>query len=43
VIDDPLAFLNQPDSVVLTREFAKAHGLERGAKLDLATATEGCN
>jgi putative ABC transport system permease protein len=38
VIEDPLVFLNQPDSVVLTREFAKAHGLERGAKLDLATA-----
>jgi putative ABC transport system permease protein len=38
VIEDPLVFLNQPDSVVLTREFAEAHGLERGARLDLATA-----
>src|SRR5207244_3359009 len=37
-IEDPLVFLNQPDSVVLTHAFAKAHDLAREAKLDLATA-----
>ncbi|MGZ3408202.1 MAG: ABC transporter permease, partial [Polyangia bacterium] len=38
VVDDPLAFLNQPDSIVLTRAFARAQGLELDSKIDLLTA-----
>jgi len=39
VMDDPLVFLNEPDSVILTRTFAAAHGLHIGSALPLATAT----
>jgi putative ABC transport system permease protein len=38
VIDDPLTFLNQPDSIILTREFADHHGLKLESKFKLATA-----
>jgi len=39
VMDDPLVFLNEPDSVILTRTFAATHGLRLGSTLPLATAT----
>ncbi|MGK5087269.1 FtsX-like permease family protein [Bdellovibrionota bacterium FG-2] len=38
VIDDPLVFLNQPDSIILTHSFAKAHGLKIDSVFELATA-----
>jgi putative ABC transport system permease protein len=38
VIDDPLVFLAQPDSLILTREFAGRHGLRSGDKITLDTA-----
>ncbi len=38
VIDDPLVFLAQPDSIILTREFADKHGLEVNSTLPLGTA-----
>lgn len=38
VIDDPLVFLNQPDSIIVTRAFAQAHGLQMDSKFELATA-----
>ncbi len=38
VLDDPLVFLAQPDSLCVTREFATRHGLKRGASLVLRTA-----
>lgn len=38
IIDDPLVFLNQPDSIVVTRDFAGRHGLTIDSKLRLATA-----
>ncbi len=38
VIDDPLTFLNQPDSIIVTREFANKHGLKQDSKFKLATA-----
>ena len=37
VIDDPLVFLAQPDSLIVTREFADRNGLRTGAKLAFAT------
>jgi putative ABC transport system permease protein len=38
VIDDPLVFLNQPDSIILTHAFAREHGLKMDSVLNLATA-----
>lgn len=38
VIDDPLVFLNQPDSIIITHAFAKAHGFKLDDKFTLATA-----
>jgi ABC-type lipoprotein release transport system permease subunit len=37
VIDDPLVFLSQPNSIVLTRNFAARHGLELDSRIELAT------
>lgn len=38
VIDDPLTFLNQADSIILTHTFAQKHGLKIDSKFELATA-----
>ena len=38
VMDDPLTFLNQPDSVILTHEFADRHHLKTDDKIRLSTA-----
>jgi len=35
VIDDPLVFLAQPDSIMLTREFAARNGLKIGSRIRL--------
>jgi putative ABC transport system permease protein len=37
IIDDPLVFLAQPDSLILTREFAARNGLSSGSKLPMQT------
>ncbi len=37
VVDDPLVFLAQPDSLIVTREFAARHGLSTGSRLVLRT------
>ncbi|MGA2592756.1 MAG: FtsX-like permease family protein [Bryobacteraceae bacterium] len=37
IIDDPLVFLAQPDSLILTREFASRNGLSSGSKLPMQT------
>ncbi len=37
VIDDPLVFLAQPDSLIVTREFAARNGLAIGAKVPMRT------
>ncbi len=37
VIDDPLVFLAQPDSLIVTREFADRNGLRTGSKLAFDT------
>jgi putative ABC transport system permease protein len=37
VIDDPLVFLAQPDSIILTKEFARRNGISTGAKIPLQT------
>ena len=37
VIDDPLVFLAQPDSIIVTKEFAERNGLSVGSKLTLST------
>lgn len=37
MIDDLVVFLNQPDSIVLGREFADRRGLRVGSRLDLVT------
>jgi putative ABC transport system permease protein len=37
VIDDPLVFLAQPDSVILTKEFAEKNQLAIGSRLPLGT------
>ncbi len=39
VIDDPLTFLNQPDSLILTTTFAEKHHLGLNEKIRLATAS----
>lgn len=38
VLDDPLMFLAQPDSLCLTREFADRYGLSRGSRIALVTS-----
>ncbi len=38
IIDDPLVFLNQPDSIIVTTKFAAERKLEIDSKLPLATA-----
>src|SRR5438093_6833355 len=38
VIDDPLVFLAQPDSLILSREFAEKNDLTSGSQLALGTA-----
>ncbi len=37
IIQDPLRFLNSPDSIILGREFADRRGLKTGDHLDLVT------
>ena len=37
VIDDPLVFLAQPDSIIVTMEFAGKNGLTAGSRLALGT------
>ena len=37
VIDDPLVFLAQPDSLMVTREFAERNGLAIGTKVPMRT------
>src|SRR5262249_1599858 len=37
IIDDPLVFLAQPDSLMVTREFAKRNRLEVNARIPLLT------
>jgi len=39
VIDDPLVFLAQPDSIILSKEFADRNGITSGARVMLGTAT----
>ena len=39
LLEDPLAFLNQPDSIILTREFATRHHLDTGSSIELSTAS----
>src|SRR5262245_17810940 len=39
LLDDPLVFLNDAHSVMLTREYARAHGLEMGDPVRLITPT----
>ena len=38
VIEDPLVFLAQPDSIILTKEFADRNHLAVNSRLTLATA-----
>ncbi|MGE3956857.1 MAG: FtsX-like permease family protein [Vicinamibacterales bacterium] len=38
VIDDPLVFLAQPDSIILTREFAETNGFAVNSQIALGTA-----
>ncbi len=38
IIDDPLVFLAQPDSIMVTRDFATRNQLDTGDKLTLRTA-----
>jgi len=38
VIDDPLVFLAQPDSIILTKEFAEKYGLSVNSQIPLGTA-----
>ena len=38
IIDDPLTFLNQPDSIILTRHLAAQKGLKIDSKIRLATS-----
>ena len=38
IVDDPLAFLNQEDSIIVTRPFALEHGLISGSKFSLTSA-----
>ncbi len=38
VIDDPFTFLNQPDSIIVTKEFADSHGLKLDSVFTITTA-----
>ncbi|MBU6153677.1 MAG: ABC transporter permease [Bdellovibrionales bacterium] len=38
IIEDPLTFLNQPDSIILTEALAKKRGLAIDSKISLSTA-----
>jgi putative ABC transport system permease protein len=38
VIDDPFTFLNQPDSIILTKAFAARRGLKIDSQFQIATA-----
>ena len=38
LLDDPLTFLNQADSLILTRAYAEKHGLKKGEQIRLATS-----
>jgi putative ABC transport system permease protein len=38
IIDDPLVFLAQPDSIILASEFASRNGLNVGSRVTLGTA-----
>jgi putative ABC transport system permease protein len=38
IIEDPLVFLAQPDSIMVTREFAQRNGLGIGSRIPLGTA-----
>lgn len=38
-IDEPLIFLNQPDSIAVPRAFADAHGIREGSPLVIETAS----
>src|SRR5438874_2390752 len=38
VIDDPLVFLAQPDSIILSKEFAENNGIAVGGRVTLGTA-----
>ncbi len=38
VIDDPLVFLAQPDSIILTQEFAERNGIGPNSRITLGTA-----
>jgi putative ABC transport system permease protein len=37
VIDDPLVFIAQPDSIILTRDFAARNGIQAGSKITFET------
>ena len=37
VVDDPLVFLAQPDSLIVTREFAERNGLQIGSRVPMRT------
>jgi putative ABC transport system permease protein len=37
IVDDPLVFLAQPDSIIVTREFASRNHLDVGSRLTLGT------
>jgi putative ABC transport system permease protein len=37
VIDDPLIFLAQPDSIILSKGFAERNGIRRGSRIGLQT------
>lgn len=39
IVEDPLVFLAQPDSIIITKELADRHGLGVGGHLPLQTAT----
>lgn len=38
ILDDPLVFLAQPDSIIVTREFAERNRLALGSRIPLGTA-----
>lgn len=38
VVEDPLEFLNQPESIIVTRTFAEQHGLDVESPIELMTA-----
>ena len=40
VIDDPLVFIAQPDSLILTRDFANRNHIQTGSKITLQKGTE---